>query len=249
MWWPSEFLYIWHLCPLKVSALSRHPHVLFTSSKTSTMRLNVAPYLHCQLKIVDAINNVGQLVWSLASVFGLCSLIGFAFLVWLPGTVTDLTVLWTNLQVLKLELVLCFKEFLLNQPSGNWVFFWIRGLVWSRKKEENWTNPLVKLWKELKHNTLRVPWKTCIIKPVFHKLVILKTADRLRIKVPLSEEQGSSPLRMAAMMPFGVKSRPPTQLPSSPSFTSISRFSAAGTGHNGRQQGHVSHVTSKTNYS
>lgn len=31
------------------------------------------------------------------------------------------------------------------------------------------------------------------------------------------------------MMPLGVKSRAPSQLPSSPSFTSISRFSATGT--------------------
>lgn len=41
----------------------------------------------------------------------------------------------------------------------------------------------------------------------------------------------SSPLRMDAMMPLGVKSRPPSQVPSSPSFTSIRRFSTTATGH------------------
>lgn len=43
------------------------------------------------------------------------------------------------------------------------------------------------------------------------------------------ESQVSSPLRMDARMPLGVKSRPPSQVPSSPSFTSISRFSVMGT--------------------
>lgn len=45
----------------------------------------------------------------------------------------------------------------------------------------------------------------------------------------------SSPLRMEATMPLGVKSRPPSQVPSSPSFTSISRFSIMGTAHIGEK--------------
>lgn len=42
-------------------------------------------------------------------------------------------------------------------------------------------------------------------------------------------EPGVSPLRTAETMPLGLKSLPPNQLPSSPSFTSISRLSAMGT--------------------